>query len=124
MRRCDYSGRDLSPLGLNLTGAIAVEANFDDANLSQITFAKSYANGASFKGANLDNAVLQGDDFTGADFTGATMRGAVISADKFDKATLTDVDFEGVIIGVEDSRRICENPTLVDYARFDVGCRD
>jgi len=122
LRSCDYSGRKLAEV--NLSGVILVEANFSGANLREAVMTKALAPGANFSGADLRGAVMDRVNFQEANFTGADMRASVISGVDFSKADLTDAKFEDAIIGVEDSKKMCQNPTLTGYSRFDVGCRN
>jgi hypothetical protein len=88
--------------GVDLTGAVLVDANLTGADLnpwlvekrvggSVITTSSSFAllinanlTRANLTGANLTNAVLSGANLTGANLTGADLTGADLTGAKFD----------------------------------------
>jgi uncharacterized protein YjbI with pentapeptide repeats len=84
------SGANLA--GAQMAGAVAMSADFTDANLSGAQMA-----GAKLTRAVLDGADLTGADLSGADLSGASMKRAVLSGANLNHTILDDVDMSDVL---------------------------
>lgn len=122
LRQCNYVDKDLSTK--TLSGALMVDATFKGANMTEVVMSKAYALNADFTGANFTNAVVDRVTFDGANLSNANFYNAVITGATFEGTNLAGAQFEEALIGKEDVKRLCENPTLVQETRFQVGCRN
>jgi uncharacterized protein YjbI with pentapeptide repeats len=75
-----------------LSGAIAVNSNFEDANLSKATFIRGDLSGANLAGAN-----LVGADLSTCTLKDVNMRGANLVGAKMDLSGLVNVDMSGAL---------------------------
>src|SRR5258706_1842280 len=75
-----------------MTGAVAMSADFTDANLAGAQMA-----GAKLTRAVLDGADLSGADLAGADLSGASMKRTVLDGATLEHARLDDVDMSDVL---------------------------
>jgi uncharacterized protein YjbI with pentapeptide repeats len=92
--------------------------------MTEVVMSKAYAVGADFTGANFTNAVVDRVTFDGANLSNANFYNAVITGATFEGTNLTGAQFEEALIGKEDVKRLCDNPTLVNETRFQVGCKN
>ena len=122
LRQCNYVDKDLSTK--TLSGALMVDSTFKGANMTEVVMSKAYAVNADFTGANFTNAVVDRVTFDGANLSNANFFNAVITGATFDGTNLAGAQFEEALIGKEDVKKLCENPTLEDETRFQVGCRN
>ena len=122
LRKCTFTDKDLSTK--TLSGALMVDADFKGANMTEVVMSKAYAVGADFTGANFTNAVVDRVTFDGANLSNANFYNAVITGATFEGTNLTGAQFEEALIGKEDVKRLCDNPTLAEETRFQVGCRN
>jgi hypothetical protein len=67
---CFISGKNAD--AADLSGVIASEADFSNANLKEVTMSKAYARNSKFDGADFTNAVVDR-----VSFDGSSMRGAI-----------------------------------------------
>lgn len=122
LRQCNYVDKDLSTK--TLSGALMVDATFKGANMTEVVMSKAYAVNADFTGANFTNAVVDRVTFDGANLSNANFFNAVITGATFEGTNLAGAQFDEALIGKEDVKKLCENPTLVEETRFQVGCRN
>ena len=121
LRKCSYEGADLSTK--TLSGALMVNTNAKGANMRETVMSKVYAPDANFSGADFTNAVIDRATFDGSDMIGANFTNSVVTGVSFEEVDLTNADFTDALIGKEDAKRLCENPTVKDETRMQVGCR-
>lgn len=101
----DLSGWDLT--GQNLSNAILESAHMDravfvNANLDQAQFYNgSRARNANFENAQFTNVDINGSSFRGANFAGATLRGTTAYFAGFENANFRGVNLAG--FGISDS---------------------
>lgn len=122
IRFCEYDNADLK--AKVLSGALMSEASFKNANMQETVLSKAYAVKSNFSGADFTNAVIDRAVFNGSDMSGAKFVNAVITGADFSDVNLTEADFEDALVGNEDVKRLCQNPTVVDDTRYQIGCRD
>ena len=65
------------PPVIDLTETYLVQADFSQADLTNVIFTKSYLNGARFVGADLSGADFTGSELESADFSGADLTNTV-----------------------------------------------
>ena len=65
------------PLVVDLTKSYLVHADFSQADLTNVIFAKSFLNGARFVGADLTGADFTGSELELADFSGADLTNVI-----------------------------------------------
>ena len=121
----DFHGQDLRET--SFAGAVARQANFDDADLRGAIFTQGAFAGASFRGANLSDVLMDRVDFQGADFRGALLQGVIASGSSFAGATVTDADFSGAILDRADQVALCRqargrHPGTGIDTRLSLGC--
>ena len=121
----DFHGQELSET--SFAGAVARQANFDDADLRGAIFTQGAFAGASFRGANLSDVLMDRVDFNGADFSGALLQGVIASGSSFAGATVTDADFSGAILDRADQLALCRqaqgrHPGTGVETRLSLGC--
>ena len=121
LRKCSYEDADLSTK--TLSGALMVNTIAKGANMRETVMSKVYAPDANFSGADFTNAVIDRATFDGSDMTGANFTNSVVTGVSFEEVDLTNADFTDALIGKEDAKRLCENPTVKDETRMQVGCR-
>ncbi|GAX73748.1 hypothetical protein CEUSTIGMA_g1200.t1 [Chlamydomonas eustigma] len=122
LRKCEYKNADLR--AKVLAGALMSDADFTGANMQEAVLTKAYARNSVLDGADLTNGILDRIDLTNASLKGVKFHNAVITGTTFEGADLTDADFEDAVIGLEDVKRLCNNPTLKGDSRLQVGCRN
>ena len=86
----DLRGATLS--SAKLSGAIAINSNFEDANLSKATFVRGDLSGANLAGAN-----LAGADLSSCELKNVNLRGAVLAGAMMDFSNLENVDMTGAL---------------------------
>jgi len=80
---------EMDPHPMDLTETYLVHANFSQADLTKVIFARSYLNGARFVGADLSGADFTGSELELADFSGATLTNTIFSKAYFLHARLS-----------------------------------
>ncbi|XP_078162180.1 tetratricopeptide repeat (TPR)-like superfamily protein [Carex rostrata] len=123
LRFCDFSNDKSNLKGKTLSAALASDAKFDGADMTEVVMSKAYAVGASFQGTDFTNAVLDRVVFDKANLKGAIFKNAVLSGSTFNNAQLEDAIFEDTIIGYIDLQKICLNTTISEEGRAELGCR-
>jgi len=121
LRKCSYENADLSTK--TLSGALMVNTNAKGANMQETVMSKVYAPDANFSGVDFTNAVIDRATFDGSDMVGTNFTNSVITGVSFEDVDLTNADFTDALIGKEDVKRLCDNPTVQDETRMQVGCR-
>jgi len=121
LRKCSYENADLSTK--TLSGALMVNTNAKGANMRETVMSKVYAPDANFSGVDFTNAVIDRATFDGSDMVGTNFTNSVITGVSFEDVDLTNADFTDALIGKEDVKRLCDNPTVKDETRMQVGCR-
>ncbi len=86
----DMRGANLG--SVKLSGAVAINSNFEDANLS-----KSVITHGNLSGANLTGANLAGADLSQCELKNVTLRGANLAGTMMDFSNLENVDMEGAL---------------------------
>jgi uncharacterized protein YjbI with pentapeptide repeats len=122
LRECKYD--KVSVKGITLSGALMVDAVFDNSDFSEAVMSKVYAPKASFKNVNFTNAVIDRATFDGSDFTNANFQNAVLTGVSYTDGDFTGANFEEALIGDQDVKNLCLNPTVVDLSRMQIGCKN
>lgn len=86
----DMRGANLG--SVKLSGAIAINSNFEDANLSKSTIIRGNLSGANLAGAN-----LAGADLSQCELQNVNLRGANLTGTMMDFSNLVDVDMSGAL---------------------------
>ncbi|HBM90493.1 MAG TPA: pentapeptide repeat-containing protein [Rhodospirillaceae bacterium] len=86
----DMRGANLS--SVKLAGTIAINSNFEDANMSKSTIVRGNLSGANLKGANLSGA-----DLSQCELKNVNLKGANLVGVKMDFSNLENVDMEGAL---------------------------
>jgi len=86
----DLRGANLG--SVKLSGAIAINSNFEDANLSKSTIIRGNLSGANLAGAN-----LAGADLSQCELKNVNLRGANLSGTLMDFSNLENVDLSGAL---------------------------
>ncbi|HAX91697.1 MAG TPA: pentapeptide repeat-containing protein [Rhodospirillaceae bacterium] len=86
----DMRGANLG--SVKLSGAIAINSNFEDANLSKSTIIRGNLNGANLTGAN-----LAGADLSQCELKNVNLRGANLTGTMMDFSNLDNVDLSGTL---------------------------
>jgi uncharacterized protein YjbI with pentapeptide repeats len=115
LKCADLTGADLTGLDLiqdDLTGVLAPDASFRNAQLGQADLTGAQLQGADLSGADLTQATLTGADLSNADLSHAKLiqaeagsarfAGADVSDVDFTQATLTDASFDRARVGGAD----------------------
>ncbi len=89
----DLRGANLG--SVKLSGAIAINSNFEDANLSKSVIIRGNLSGANLAGANLSGA-----DLSQCELKNVNMRGANLSGVMMDFSNLDNVDLSGALTDV------------------------
>src|SRR5512143_487734 len=100
-----------------MTGAVAMSADFTDANLSRAIMA-----GAQLTRAVLDGADLSGADLAGADLSGASMKRTVLSGANLEHATLDEVDMSDVLGTPAETAMVDDRPLEEVLAEHEAFC--
>ena len=113
-----------------LSGVLLQGADLHNSSITKSEMARADARSAKLDGVNFTDSNLYGTKFDGASLVGAIFENTILTGATFGRdgkegpwADLTGAHFEGALISSSDVGRICENPTLVGYARGDLGCR-
>jgi hypothetical protein len=105
-------GRAANFAGADLHGAILTQAAFPDAN---------------FRDADLSDVLMDKVDFAAADFSGAVLRGVIATGSNFTGATVDGADFSEALLDRADQRALCRvargrNPITGVETRLSLGC--
>lgn len=105
-------GRAANFAGADLHGAILTQAAFPDAN---------------FRDADLSDVLMDKVDFAAADFSGAVLRGVIATGSNFTGATVDGADFSEALLDRADQRALCRvargrNPITGVDTRLSLGC--
>lgn len=86
----DMRGANLG--SVKLSGAIAINSNFEDANLSKAVISRGNLSGANLAGANLEGADLSQCELKNVNLSGANLAGVMM-----DFSNLDNVDLSGAL---------------------------
>lgn len=99
----DMRGANLS--AVKLSGAIAINSNFEDANLSKSTIIRGNLSGANLAGAN-----LAGADLSQCELKDVNLRGANLTGVLMDFSNLVNVDMAGALTDQPMGQTIDKQP--------------
>jgi len=122
LRLCDLNGKDMHQV--SFSGALMVDGNFANSNMTEAILSKVYAPNANFKNVDFTSAVLDRGTFDGSDMSGSNFYNAVITGATFKGTNLADTNFEEALIGSQDAKELCANTSLQGESREQVGCRE
>jgi uncharacterized protein YjbI with pentapeptide repeats len=97
----DMRGANLG--SVKLSGAIAINSNFEDANLSKSTIIRGNLSGANLAGAN-----LAGADLSQCELKNVNLRGANLSGTMMDYSNLENVDLAGALTDLPSGHTLSE----------------
>lgn len=103
----DMRGANLG--SVKLSGAIAINSNFEDANLSKSTIIRGNLNGANLAGAN-----LAGADLSQCELKNVNLRGANLTGTMMDFSNLENVDMSGALTDKPTGHTIDTHPVPLE----------
>ena len=103
----DLRGANLG--SVKLSGAIATNSNFEDANLSKSVFIKGNLTGANLAGANLEGA-----DLSQCEMKDVSLRGANLTGVLMDFSNLDNVDLSGALTDQPTGHTLSERDLPLD----------
>ncbi|KAF5831382.1 hypothetical protein DUNSADRAFT_13198 [Dunaliella salina] len=105
-----------------LSGSLFDDTNFSGADLRDARLSKSIIRNADFRNVDFSNGVVDRIDFTNTNLNGSNFYNAIVTNTNFQGADLGGTNFEYALFGKEDIKKVCQNPTLQDESREQVGC--
>jgi uncharacterized protein YjbI with pentapeptide repeats len=103
----DMRGANLG--SVKLSGAIAVNSNFEDANLSKSTIIRGNLSGANLAGAN-----LAGADLSQCELKDVSLKGANLTGTLMDFSNLKNVDMTGALTDQAAGRTVDTHPLSLE----------
>eukprot|EP00200_Dunaliella_tertiolecta_P001650 CAMPEP_0202337378 /NCGR_PEP_ID=MMETSP1126-20121109/83_1 /ASSEMBLY_ACC=CAM_ASM_000457 /TAXON_ID=3047 /ORGANISM="Dunaliella tertiolecta, Strain CCMP1320" /LENGTH=176 /DNA_ID=CAMNT_0048927555 /DNA_START=240 /DNA_END=770 /DNA_ORIENTATION=- len=105
-----------------LSGSLLDNTNFAGADLREARLSKAIIRNSDFRNVDFSDGVVDRIDFRDTNLNGSNFYNAIVTGTNFEGADLGGTNFEYALFGKEDIKKVCQNPTLVDESREQVGC--